>query len=396
MTNTISGLTPGNEQMYTKSHGDERVAVGGALWGGPSATRLIAVDSKIGSDPALCRSGLSLQEQVQNQQQKTRVFKPRYVCACQENRWTIGLWKKAQAKDKNFVPYRCGSWRCSARCRRAELPKGERCTCCRCRNASQWFARIKTAFDRSPENWVFATLTIDRRDWKAKKGFNAEQVAFREIEKCWKLLYARLHYLLGKVVYVMALEQHQSGWPHIHVAMQSKALASKCAGEGWRDFRRDWLKSNATECGFGYVCHIEPARNSDAIAGYIVKCAALSGELAKGAQVPVNAPRGFRRIRATKGFLPPKIKNEDISGELIFSSPGEIKQMAESLQKRCDNAQKEKTYERELQAQKLADRSPEIIDFETGEVLVDLFEKPLLKSGRVQRHQYALSGILGA
>lgn len=70
----------------------------------------------------------------------------------------------------------------------------------------------------------------------------------------------------------------------------------------------------------------EAARNADALAGYLAKLAAEQdtptppgvGEVVKLTQLPVHAPRGFRRLRSSRGFLPPKPKaSGEWTGELV-------------------------------------------------------------------------------
>jgi hypothetical protein len=53
------------------------------------------------------------------------------------------------------------------------------------------------------------------------------------------------------------------------------------------------------------------------MAGYLVKLTReLTGAGPKN-QIPVNAPRHFRRLRASKGLLPPRKKNDHVTGALV-------------------------------------------------------------------------------
>ena len=353
--------------------------------------RRIAAETTQGALPntAPQGAGSSIQEQVRKieasdigtlgkrlgiEQPATKVFVPRYVRACQDKRWTLVTWAKDKPREKEYRCFECRSWRCTGKCSRA--------------NAAQWFARIKTAFDRSPSNWVFLTLTLDQRDWKASKGWTSEEVAFRESNKCWALLQDRLKYAFGSFAYVCSVEQHKKGWPHFHIAIQNERIAAACALDGWRKFRREWLKPNAQAVGFGMICHIEPARDNDAIAGYIVKCAgnpvALPGELVKESQLPVNAPKGFRRIRASKGFLPPKIKNEKLSGCLEMWAPEDLVLAVyeRGQQKKASKALREASI-----AESVCAESEFVVDRVTGEVLSDLIGRPLLKEDPPRRRR---------
>jgi hypothetical protein len=75
--------------------------------------------------------------------------------------------------------------------------------------------------------------------------------------------------------------------------------------KGWRR----WFRDAAVRAGFGPVVWAEciTPRNPDALAGYFIKLAReLTGGVGgdKGDQSPVDAPKGFRRIRASRGLLP--------------------------------------------------------------------------------------------
>lgn len=324
---------------------------------------------------------------------------PKYVRACQGKAWSLALWEKSKTREKRFVCFECRSWRCTARCKRLDgtLQQGERCDCCSCRNAAQWFGRIKSAFDRLPEHWNFLTLTFDQKRfvrqhvkrckgcasmlsqeaapvgdrkallqkklrgdfqrapvtaWPQKIRECAERAAFKRVYRVWQLLYKRITRKLKefrwdgrrwvkrpkgdrdreKVLVIAAIEQHSKGWPHLHVALRHAVLHSYCTGESARVLWVRWLKNEAMRCGFGFKGSISAARNRDAIAGYVVKVSAIPGELSKGVQVPVRAPKGFRRIRASHGLLPPKTKNENVTGALFQEKARDLERVyAEAL-----------------------------------------------------------------
>ena len=146
-----------------------------------------------------------------------------------------------------------------------------------------------------------------------------------------------------------------------------------------REFARwEWLETNARQCGFGSICFAQVADNSDAIAGYIVKTAAggslaVAGEITKSSQLPVNAPQGFRRIRASVGFLPPKFKSPTKTGAMIFAPTervdwGEAVAEAETLRVERRAAVK-RARTREVMAD--ADEQGLEVDAATGEILWD-------------------------
>jgi hypothetical protein len=68
---------------------------------------------------------------------------------------------------------------------------------------------------------------------------------------------------------------------------------------------------------FGKISYCEAMKDGTRMAGYLTKLAKeLTGAGVKH-QVPVNAPRHFRRIRASIGLLPPRYKDPEITGRLI-------------------------------------------------------------------------------
>lgn len=361
----LSGVNGKRIRLYTQN---SRVALGGPPGGTQRNTAVVVCTESQGAG---CCAGLSIQEQVRKSDDAAigkqalgpvhKVHKPKYIRACQGKWWTVETFKKGNPLQKQFRCFECRSWRCGGECAR--------------KNSAQWYARIKTAFDRAPSNWVFMTLTLDQKDWKAAEGWTAEEVAFRESNKCWALLQDRLKYAFGKFKYVMTVEQHKKGWPHFHIAIQNDRIAAACALDGWREFRRDWLKPNSQACGFGRICHVELARDLGAISNYIVKCAgdpsALPGELVKESQLPVNAPKGFRRIRASKGFLPPKIKNTEVSGSLVMYERDAVAAKYEARMQLREEAAK-------VRRAKAAGCE---VNQDTGEVAVDLLGVPLPSSG---------------
>jgi hypothetical protein len=83
----------------------------------------------------------------------------------------------------------------------------------------------------------------------------------------------------------------------------------------------------AQSCGFGWQCYADIlSGQAGGLAGYLAKKAQeLVGASTKpGDQIPYDAPRHFRRLRASRGCLPPVAKGE-YTGQLVFGPlPGEI------------------------------------------------------------------------
>lgn len=109
---------------------------------------------------------------------------------------------------------------------------------------------------------------------------------------------------------------HRNGKPHVNVVMSNDEIARQ-ARHDYRRFRRDWWIPNLVDVGFGRRCWVKPLYDRGSMAGYMTKLGLeLHGATNKD-QIPVNAPKHFRRLRATRGLLPPRHKNDNISGQLF-------------------------------------------------------------------------------
>lgn len=183
---------------------------------------------------------------------------------------------------------------------------------------------------------LFLTFTFER-------AFPGGKVAaWRAAGACWKALRDALAYKYGHgagratrkatMHYVQTWEQHADGWPHVHALLWSPAVLADVARHGHyeradpttgepRSFLR-WastvLRPMARAAGFGRVLDAQrPRRQAGALAGYLVK---LAGELVgtgKRDQTPVQAPRGFRRLRASPRFLPRIRSLGRFTGQLV-------------------------------------------------------------------------------
>lgn len=314
---------------------------------------------------------------------------PRYVRACQNQTWSLVLWKKDNPKERKILPYRCRSWRCVENCarrnQRATREERSKCRCCACQNAATYFARLKTSFDRSPEWWCFAVYTLDQERFRIKHSQKCKNCAKSFSEECCinsayrgilerlrtHVMWLRRRY--GVDAYVTVVEQHRTGWPHVHMAIKSKSLYSKTLdGE---DARLEWarhIKKSAVRCGLGYIGSVQAARNNDAVAGYITKVSGVACELLDATekeQLPLAAPRHFRRVRASRGFLVPKIKDETVTGELVQRPAHEVQNAFDlAILRRAERASVVKTHM--VQSY--------LTDNETGEVFQqEKLEKPI-------------------
>jgi hypothetical protein len=132
--------------------------------------------------------------------------------------------------------------------------------------------------------------------------------------------------------YVATVERHSGkgksgrrGMPHLNVIIACEGMAEDL--RTMPAFVRQWVKDHAAYCGFGPVgAFVDVARSRADVAGYVVKLADKSsvgevagetvGEVVKLSQMPRNAPKGFRRLRSSKGFLPDVKPESEYTGEL--------------------------------------------------------------------------------
>lgn len=243
------------------------------------------------------------------------------VRACELERATILMHPRNPADGKpRVLPFRCHNYRCR-RCSRA-VAYGD-------------FVRVEAgAVSRS--RWLYAVLTFNPADhatpWAAYKSAGElwDKRLRRQLERCY-----------GRVEYIQTFERHRSGWPHVNVLLRSDALleAVDAAGVERRpvDPRnprvcrvanfprwRPWLAQHAPACGFGQRVWVEVVDNTAAMAAYLTK---VAGELCRaylkaGDQRPIGAPRHWRRIRASRGLLPPRPKGDpEWTGILATRAP---------------------------------------------------------------------------
>lgn len=162
------------------------------------------------------------------------------------------------------------------------------------------------------DHWVYLVLTL------IHSNYVNEWAAYNAGYFHWKKFSKRLVRLFGALAYVQTWERHKSGFPHANVAIHNEEIWQRCKGDGWRGFRQ-LLKPMLVECGFGYVVHVAPLRpgGSLTLTGYLTK---LSRELTGAGvkdQIPLNAPPGFRRLRASRGLLAPIHRPGDHQGALL-------------------------------------------------------------------------------
>ena len=233
------------------------------------------------------------------------------VEACELERWHLMVWPTGGEAVGQPIrrPFLCGSWRC------------RRCAAWR---GAVDFRRCAAGVSSRPW-WLYCVLTFD------PKGFAGPFEAFKEAGRCWDdHLREALRHKAGKVAYLQTWEATKGGWPHVNLMLSGDGLREVVEAEGVervehrgraraglrgclfpKGFRR-WLRGAAMRAGFGPVAWAEVLSpgSGDAMAGYLVKLAKeLTGaKMKKGDQSPLHAPKHFRRIRASRGILPPAHK----------------------------------------------------------------------------------------
>lgn len=241
----------------------------------------------------------------------------RSVEACEREAWSLVSWPRgaidleagsldASRGEPVARPFLCGSWRCRR--------------CARLRGASD-FVRARDAL-LGRRWWVYVVLTFD------PSRYASPWDAYRAAGTCWDdHLRESMRRKGGRIEYLSTWEAHRSRWPHANYLLTGDQLRAwidslgvverehrspisdrvrRCLlPRGWRR----WLRAAAVRAGFGPVVWAElvTPRNPEALAGYFVKLAreltgGVGGE--KGEQSPIDAPKHFRRIRASRGLLP--------------------------------------------------------------------------------------------
>ncbi len=224
----------------------------------------------------------------------------RSIDACSNGDWSLLTWGKADGANPTVHPFVCGSWRHEGACRQA-------CGACD-------FTRINQAISEH-SHWTYCVLTYPARQWPDITAL------FRFGVVSWARLRKRLTREFGPILYIQTWEIHKSGYPHVNVVVANRKMQDAAAKEENFDDPA-FLKIAAEPCGFGWKCYAEPIRGQERMAGYLTKLGLeLTGQARKD-QTPVNAPRHFRRIRASRGLLPKRLKNPDITGQL-FKMPAE-------------------------------------------------------------------------
>lgn len=240
-------------------------------------------------------------------------YVPKGVEACLSNAWHIRAKKKggSEAEGESLFPFRDKTWRCPN---------------CRRQVAAVDFARIQEALQPIPiEELLYFVGTLPKGELQ-RAGMRKEvayDLLWRKVQSLVQWLKRR--YRKGKVRYVLTVEQHKDGWPHVNIIFHCPGFAAELAQD--KQWARStekraprWLKEALVRVGLGPVAWVERPHTKDSLTGYIVKLAhhgTLTGEITKLHQLPIAAPPRTRRLRSSQGFLPKRKKQEGWTGELV-------------------------------------------------------------------------------
>jgi len=219
-----------------------------------------------------------------------------YIGACEQQAWHLEL-RRRDGSDSTLlrVPFRCKSWRHAGPCRLW-------CGACD-------FVRCLAAIEENT-CWVSLVLTYPARDWPNK----AELFRFGYVS--WSRLRKRLVYEFGPIKYIQTWEITKKGTPHVNVCVSNEWLYWQVRAKR-KEFERGWLRQSCLECGFGKEAFAKAVYSKAGMVGYLTKlCNELTGADVKD-QVPVTAPPGFRRLRASQGLLPPREKSKEFTGRIV-------------------------------------------------------------------------------
>ncbi len=228
----------------------------------------------------------------------------KYIRACACGAWSITTWLRLKPEQRRTVPFKCRSWRHEGECRQWK--------------GAQDFVRCRDAM-LTLDAWSYLVLTYKRF------GKTPTADLFRAGCRQWDMLRKRLIREFGTIKYIQTWEVHKDKWPHVNIAISNVEISAMCViktrdkdarrREGRAHFRRI-IRDHAAPCGFGYIGYLEAVHTREKMAGYLTKLSReLTGAGAKS-QVPVDAPKGFRRLRASVGLLEPAYTNPEVTGEL--------------------------------------------------------------------------------
>ncbi|NTX62626.1 hypothetical protein HUA74_18400 [Myxococcus sp. CA051A] len=249
----------------------------------------------------------------------------------------MATWPRGETdpSKRKWWTYQCRSWRHEGDCARWVSQRD--------------YARIMAALEPvAVADLVLVVLTLDPT--RAEPTLAGQ---YQGLQPRWAMLqkYLTRGWLegaipaMGRFDFVSVVEQHRSGQPHVNVIIHSPELAAHLREHGPTDgdvaAKRGprWWRSLVAHCGWGPLSSIGHARSKEDVASYSVKVSkgavphpTMVGEVVKLAQLPVAAPPRMRRVRSSKGFLPPARKPPDPEREgglMLHPTPEVMRQRQE-------------------------------------------------------------------
>lgn len=230
-----------------------------------------------------------------------------YVKKCQHNKWTVLTWDKENPEEQKARLYRCRSWRHIGECAtwRAESD----------------FARISEGLSKHGP-WMHVVLTY--HNWRGRDVNSLWKVSLVN----WAKLRKRITREWGDFLYVQTWEATRKDCPHCHMALANIPMWRQCLPipQGLEKDQREYIAqvnfdrivgAHAQACGFGHRGWAEAIYGQKGFVKYLEKLKRELTQAAGKGQSPLKAPRHFRRLRASRGLIPPPFKADWITGCLI-------------------------------------------------------------------------------
>ena len=263
---------------------------------------------------------------------------PGYVHACHHGEWLMHFRYKSGAKVGASAPYTCGS-------RRHEGP-------CRDRWRRVLFARLSgpaCGFYSAHAGGAGMLWTLTLPGWEHRDPTENSLLAANEaLGDRLRRLFNRLNKQAKRegrpaLQYFWIREAHRSGVPHVHLLVVDKHSAAELATRDQLHHARPEVAANgraklatgallaaALGAGFGERFEAEIVKSRDAVVGYMTKVVgtmgdderakraayedrAIAGEVSKGTQVPELLPSHCRSYGSSRGFIPPKNRDENVT-----------------------------------------------------------------------------------
>jgi len=236
---------------------------------------------------------------------------PHYIRKCIRNGYSFKVTNKVTGAVK-FVVAGCNSWRCPL---------------CNRKVGAKDYMRLLAAFKaRDINNAVALTITLNQGK-EQTKGINAQK-SYNVLTNKIKALIKSLRKQYGNIEYVYCVESHESGWGHANLTAFNKEMAYDARLDGDM-ISPPWLQNHIKKTKLGTV-YSKIVYSYEGLAGYTIKTAygdSLTGQISemnKTSQLPIKAPKGFRRIKTSVRFWSKwegKKKNDDVLCEFVRRGP---------------------------------------------------------------------------